>query len=424
MQSARSVGKSEGISFVILVLVLTLACLLTGRVAAQNYPFGSHVVPYAAGILPANSSQAELDAATAAFYDQWKAGYLRPACTAGQYKVLFPGGGTVSEAHGYGMVILAIMAGYEPDAQTYFDGMYRYYHAHPSDNNPLLMAWNQGPDCRSRQGVDSATDGDLDIAFALLLADNQWGSDGDINYRQAALDMIDAILNYRSPDINPVTGYPLLGDWASPGDSHYYGTRPSDFMPDHFLAFWSATGDDRWLSTYSGVLGLLGYMQATYSPDAGLIPDFVVNTQTGNPTPAPPNFLEGATDGAYSYNSCRVPMRIGMNYLVTGDPAAQAVLAPINQFFRSTTGDNPARVVDGYNLNGSRRSGTGFSLAFLAPLGVGAMSADSGGPGDQAWLDGVWAEVLRQPVTSGGYYENTLKLLSMIAMSGNWWLPQ
>jgi hypothetical protein len=165
-------------------------------------------------------------------------------------------------------------------------------------------------------------------------------------------------------------------------------------------------------------------MQTTYSPDAGLVPDFVVDTQTANPRPASPNFLEGPADGAYSYNSCRVPMRIGMNYLVTGEPAAQAVVTPINQFFRSTTGDNPTRVVDGYNLDGSRRSGTGFSLAFLAPLGVAAMAADSGGPGDQAWLDSVWAEVQRRPVTSGGYYENTLKLLSMIAMSGNWWLPQ
>ena len=29
---------------------------------------------------------------------------------------------------------------------------------------------------------DSATDGDMDIAYALLLADKQWGSSGDIVY--------------------------------------------------------------------------------------------------------------------------------------------------------------------------------------------------------------------------------------------------
>jgi len=37
---------------------------------------------------------------------------------------------------------------------------------------------------------DSATDGDLDIAFGLLLADAQWGSSGAIDYHQAARDVI------------------------------------------------------------------------------------------------------------------------------------------------------------------------------------------------------------------------------------------
>src|SRR5262249_45101816 len=96
----------------------------------------------------------------------------------------------------------------------------------------------------------------------------------------------------------------------------------------------------------------------------------------------------------------------------------QAVVAPMNQFFRSITGGNPVNIVDGYNLDGSRRSGTSNSLAFEAPVGVGAMAGD-----DQAWLNAVWNHVRGQPVTSGGYYENSLKLLSMIVMSGNWWLP-
>jgi endo-1,4-beta-D-glucanase Y len=50
---------------------------------------------------------------------------------------------TVSEAMGYGMLITAFMAGHDPEAKKYFDGLYRFYKKHPSKNNPRLMAWCQ-----------------------------------------------------------------------------------------------------------------------------------------------------------------------------------------------------------------------------------------------------------------------------------------
>lgn len=67
--------------------------------------------------------------------------------------------------------------------------MYRYFRAHPSEINPDLMAWQQadtGTEIIDINGVDSATDGDMDIAYALLLADSQWGSSGEINYLSQA----------------------------------------------------------------------------------------------------------------------------------------------------------------------------------------------------------------------------------------------
>jgi hypothetical protein len=57
-------------------------------------------------------------------------------------------------------------------------------------------------------------------------------------------------------------------------------------------------------------------------------------------------------------------------------------------------------------------------MAFLAPLGVGAMVS-----AEQSWLDAVWTTVANyEPDDS--YYEDTLKLLALIAMSGNWWAPE
>ncbi len=39
---------------------------------------------------------------------------------------------TISEAHGYGMIIMALMAGYDDSARVYFGGIYAMYNDHRS----------------------------------------------------------------------------------------------------------------------------------------------------------------------------------------------------------------------------------------------------------------------------------------------------
>ena len=132
-----------------------------------------------------------------AFYQEWKSKYVRqnPYVTdETKYYVYYSedtySGGepvpvTVSEAHGYGMLIAVSMADYDPDARAIFDGMVRYYQAHPSEIGLHLMAWQQSDNGKSlteTDGADSATDGDMDIAYALLLADKVWGSGGSYDY--------------------------------------------------------------------------------------------------------------------------------------------------------------------------------------------------------------------------------------------------
>ena len=98
-----------------------------------------------------------------------------------------------SEGLGYGMTLVAYMAGYDPAAQAIFNALYEFVKNNPSTINRKLMAF-QVPIHKERR--TSAFDGDADIAFALLLADNQWGSNGKINYRSEALTRIEAL--YRS----------------------------------------------------------------------------------------------------------------------------------------------------------------------------------------------------------------------------------
>jgi endo-1,4-beta-D-glucanase Y len=167
------------------------------------------------------------------------------------------------------------------------------------------MAWKQVSGCVTpSEENSSATDGDMDIAYALLFADAQWGSTGTINYRQEALNVMQAIM---AQDINPNTWSIMLGDWVEPAEPvYYYGTRTSDFMLNHLRAYQTMSGDARWGQVLTTTYNLIHAMQTTYSPNTGLLPDFIQNLNS-TPQPAASSYLEGPYDGQYNYNACRDP---------------------------------------------------------------------------------------------------------------------
>ena len=373
-------------------------------------PFPQHVTYVSGSIKPNNVSQGTMDSAVQTKWNAWKSAYLRTAGT-GRYYVRYNSAGeTVSEAHGYGMLLTAYMAGYDTSAKTYFDGLYHYYRDHPSQANSLLMAWKQNSSFQNVEGANSATDGDMDIAFALLLADKQWGSSGSINYLQAGRNIINAIMQ---SDVNQTRWNLKLGDWATgtQGDN----TRPSDFMIDHLKAYRAATNDSRWDSVITTTYNVINTIYNSYAPNTGLIADFVVPNGSSW-KPAPPNFLESPRDGDYNYNSCRTPWRFPIDYLLTGDTRAFAQLQELNGWIKGKVSSNPNSIVDGYTLSGST-FGTYNSGAFYAPFGVSAMISSS----HQSWLNSVWSKTASS--AAEGYYEDSIKLLSMLVMSGNYWAP-
>jgi endo-1,4-beta-D-glucanase Y len=386
----------------------------------QGHPFGTHGGYFPTGVIfPSNHTQAQLDQQVKDYYDDWKAAYIKPGCSAGQYRIKTGDGTdayTVSEGHGYAMLVMVIMHGHDPQAHAIFDGLYAYYHGHPSTNNPALMAWAQNASCNDVEGADSATDGDLDIAYALLLAHRQWGSTGAIDYQQAASTIIAGAL---AGDIHPSASTILVGDWTDSGDEHYTGTRPSDFMVSHFKSFAAKTGEARWTAVTDKTYSIVAYLQQHNSPNAGLLPDFVVNATGNTPAPAPSNWLEGSGDGRYAYNSCRVPWRLATDYLMSGDARSQTAVRAINTWIRATTGDTPGNVKDGYKLDGTS-TGSDPELAFVAPFGVSAMVQPASGT-NQPWLNKLWDYILAQGLS--GYYSDTIKMLDVIVMSGNWWTP-
>ncbi len=366
-----------------------------------------------------------MDDSTREVYRRWKAKFLRPACAPGQYYVWHnefdpePGDTTicVSEGQGYGMVITALMAGYDPQAQELFNGLLAFARAHPSVGTGWLMAWRQINGCVTgpNGGEWSATDGDLDIAYALLLADRQWGSGGAVNYALEAMRTMQAILQ---EEIHPILRSVQLGNWVGEDPAYEFGTRTSDFTLDHFRAFAVVGGDTAWQRVLDECLDVVTTMQSVYSPTTGLLPDFVHRLDS-SPAPAPTHYLESVFDGHYYWNACRTPWRIGLDYLLHGDPRSREASRKITTWVRVRTGDSAAAIRAGYRLNGNPIV-TGYgSMAFTAPFAVAAMTDSS----FQPWLNSLWDEMVHAEFNDEEYYANTLRLLAMITVSGNWWSP-
>jgi len=229
-----------------------------------SYPFGSRKVPYVAGILPNNMTKASQDAVIHNLYAKWKT-LLRTTC--GHNSIWFGSAKwhTVSEGIGYGMLITALMAGHDSEAQTIFNNLFKFARSKPAYKvSPYLMNWAIKSDCSDGGEGYAAIDGDLDIAMGLLMADKQWGSAGAINYMDEAIKTINAI---KYSNFHP-TGVVNSGKGLA---------RTSDMMISHFKAFKKATGDSRWDAAVNKSFELLDLIQTRFAPNTGLMPGFIMN---------------------------------------------------------------------------------------------------------------------------------------------------
>ncbi len=419
-----------------------LGLIFVGLLALSGPTFGqetvggafTHVPLHAGVIRPSGLDQQTLDRQLVDFYAAWKSVYLKRGCGDGRVYVATSGDGkptwggsaehsiTVSEAHGYGMLALVMLADADPEAKDLFDGMVRFFLDHPATSDPGLMAWNQVEGCDNGAevvgGSNSATDGDLDIAYALLLADSKWGSTGAFDYRALAQRTLDAILAH---DVAGQGDFVQIGDWVETGDDATYAftTRTSDFMLSHFRAFAEATGNDRWLRVRDETYDIVASIVQRFSPGRGLAPDFVVGLPD-HPQPAPSGFLEGEFDGDYSWNAARYPWRVGLDYLLYGEKRAYEALAPLNAFIQTSTCGDPTEIASTYLLDGRIPPDQSRNpMAFVSMFAVGAMIDRK----NQKWLDALWSDMLDSDLSDEDYFGNTLKLMAMIAVTGHWSKP-
>lgn len=380
-----------------------------------------------------SAADSDIQSETLAFYKTWKERYLRSTSDGESYVEVNPNNSedtgfsedtlTVSEAHGYGMLLTVMMADTDPSARQTFDAMVRFYEKRPSTNGAPLMAYRilKKNSAVAPDGT-SATDGDLDIALALLMAHARWKS-GGTSYRNKAMRLLSAITER---EIHPQAHTPLMGDWAAhlPNSDPLRGAiRTSDVMPGHFQIFKKFHPEGPWERVRETSLRVLEAVQNKFSPRYGLLPDFIRNATGKDPSPPTGQLLESNTDGAFSYNATRFGMRLAMGALVSTEAPVREQIRRLNKGLIELTGGDPNRFYAGYTLEGRPLNRELGNLAFLTPALVAAMipaESPTANTSTQKWLDALWEAVSKTTVDSSTYYGNTLKMLAMATVAGHY----
>jgi endo-1,4-beta-D-glucanase Y len=384
----------------------------------SNFPFPQN--RQAAGCTyPAAYENSDVQAA----YAKWKADLVTSDNADGHERVqrtstdgvdaCRPLNSTVSEGIGYGMLIAVYM-----DDETLFDSFWLYEQKNLDDNQ--LMNW--APDGSGAGCTGAATDADEDMAFALIMADRQWGGAGSIGktYRQAAIDQVHAIW------VNEIYGYswPRAGDgaWASNANQNisYYAPAyyrafaaidPQTCAEGSSVAYAQANGCDRWWGvidqSYSTIADALS--PASDNQSNGLVPGWC-NDSNGAPCTA-----ATGEPFTYQYDACRTPFRIGLDACLNGEPRAKAYVALTSSFFGPIGATN---IADGYALDGAPQPANPGQLAaaFIGPATVGAMSSAS----YQAFINAGYASVATGTDFAGGeYYASSWTVMALLMLTGN-----
>jgi MYXO-CTERM domain-containing protein len=367
-----------------------LPLLAAPSASAQTHPFPTSA-HYAHGFIP----PAATAAAAMSSYTSWKSKYLLNDCGNGYYRVdnATGDGSTFSEGQGYGMVLTAYFGD-----KTQFDGLWSF--AQKNNNSAGLMGWHVTCSgfTTSDGGNGSATDGDTDIGFALIVAAAQWGG----TYEQMAKTYLATLKSVEFTTCSPTgRNMPNAGNWDTNNGvgGGCTASNTSYWMPGYYRVFQQVTGDTYWGKAADDVVDL--YNLAA-NPTTGIIVNEVDQNGVG---------VAGQT---YDYNSCRIPWRAVLDYLWNGTAGAAQATTKITTWANSVGIMN---IVDGYNANGTATGQYTGLNEWVGGFTAGAMS------NSQSLVNSFATYFVSIDNDNGTYYGASLRTLYLLELSGNEWNP-
>lgn len=355
-----------------------LLCFITATLFSQERPFPQDF-KYAYGYMPTTFKTSNLES----WYKSYKQqNNLLIECNGGIRTGCEENGVTKVESMGWAMIIAAYMAD-----KSDFDGLYKFYKDKRQGHG--MMAWKTN--CNGVVDGGSASDGDLDVAFSLVVATWQWGDE----YRSAAEKEINTVKKL----ITNCSGTSVLyGGFG--GNSGYGGCNQTDisyYTPAFFRYFAEFTDDDGWIKLADDTYTVL---DNAANDNTGLVPNW--HTLAGGQSSMGQFY--------YGFDACRVPWRIALDYLWNGNEKAKAWCTKISNWANKI---GPNKIVDGYNLDGSS-TGRYHNMSYVGGFAVAAMC------NSQEVADAFGSEIASMRFDSY-WYHAFLGTCYMLAMTGNMW---
>ena len=360
-------------------LVVAGICLAVSHASAQERPFPQHL-KYPYGFIPATITDLQVRNE----FIRWKSA-LVTECSGG-YRVECDNSGaeTKVEAIGFGMLTAAIFGD-----KDLFDGLYKFYKSKLAGGG--MMGWKVTCDAISDQS--SATDGDVEVAFALIMASWQWPATSYLTDAKTVIGNLKKVV---------VTCGNLKALAMGYGNSGVYGgcneTDISYYNPAAFRLFAKACGNATdsamWIKLAADTYTIL---KAGANSTTGLVPE---RQSTGG--------QPGSGDyGSYKYDACRTPWRIAMDYVWNGNKEAEAWLKKISAW---AYGFGISKIKEGFTLSGSVL-GTYHPVCFVGGFGIAAMA------GSQAMVDEFGTDMAK--IRDLNWFPQSLSPLYLALITGN-----
>lgn len=366
-----------------IVKCLFLFLSLSALSAAQKHPFPQSI-KYPYGFVP---TTIDIDWVKKE-YDTWikKSGTL---VSCGSDKLYINAGNEYKvEAVGFAALIFAYMGD-----STRFASTYNFYKSNLTSASGGMMGWHGSCSGPSDQG--GATDGDIDVAFGLIIASWQWPNAG---YLEKAISVV-KVLKKMVVDCKSSTGETIKAltmgyNWGgcSMTDISYYN-------PAAFREFAKVIGNSEdslmWVKLADDTYTILN---ANANATTGLVSDRQ-------------NVTGAATSGYGNYgdDACRTPWRITLDYLWNGNEKAKEWCIKISNFAKGKT----IKKVSG-PLSQSGGTGSTHESKYVGGFVIAAMA------NSQELVDEFAEEMLGLNDT-WNWFTYVLKFCYLITLTGNQW---
>lgn len=361
--------------------------------ATVNYPFPQQSTYDGRGTVLSDQASASTQLASAFSY------YLSTFYNEqGTYAAIRSNDGSneyFSEGMGYGMLMMVYFSNETTSYQDQFDKLWNFYQYSMNSNG--LMNWKMGNISSSGAdiwGEGAATDAEMDVAAALIMAAYQFGDNSYLTYAKTLIQ------NMKAYEFTS-SGAELPGD--SWGDTQNQ-LNPSYFAPGYFELFAIVDSDNATFWSETAMDVNYSYSEASANEvSTYLVDDWVYTKSNSDPT------FSYSQDDTYNYDAPRFPWRMAMAYYWYNHSRAYTLNYNLGSWVNGISAAN----VKGPITRSTGSMNSDQNSTFVASL----MTALGSNAAYQSQLDAYWA----QAVSFGNenYFNQSLKILCGLAVSGN-----